>query len=391
MVYVAAEVAVVAVAANPCRLKTKKTGRDRPAFFVGNKHVDLAQSVVEAYHGAKFSANTAQDKIMTEQTSLSIMADIGGTNTRVALAHGAVVRPDSIQRFKNADYTGLEAVLAAYLENHPDIVPDAACAAIAGPVRDGKGTLTNLDWTVDRELLTRATGARIATVINDLQAQGHAVGHLNESQCVLVKDGHDAGPQAARLVVGVGTGFNAAPVYRASAVTLVPPGEAGHTNLPASDALTNEFSTSFASEHGFCSVEDALSGRGLGHIYSWLAKRAGSSELKDPPEIMETCANGQDPLATETVAFFAKTLGNVCGNLALTTLPFGGIYLVGGVARAVTPYLAEHGFSEAFSTKGRFSDFMRQFNIWSVDDDYAALSGMAALLQELRTGTPDRH
>jgi len=328
---------------------------------------------------------------MTEQSSLSIMADIGGTNTRVALADGAAVRPDSIQRFKNADYSGLEAVLVKYLESYPDLIPDAACAAIAGPVRDGKGTLTNLNWTVDRELLTRATGARIASVINDLQAQGHAVGHLNETQCILVKDGQDAGPQAARLVVGVGTGFNAAPVYRASSVTLVPPGECGHTNLPTSDTLTSEFSSNFASEHGFCSVEDALSGRGLSHIYSWLAKRSCSNMRKNAPEIMEFCANGQDPLAVETVAFFSKTLGNVCGNLALTTLPFGGIYLVGGVARAVTPYLTEQGFCEAFSSKGRFSDFMHQFKIWSVDDDYAALSGMAALLQELRTGTPDRH
>lgn len=327
---------------------------------------------------------------MADTASLSIMADIGGTNTRVALADGLVVRQESIRRFRNSEHSGLAAVLTAYLDEFSDAKPHAACAAIAGPVRDGQGTLTNLNWTITRELLREATGAETASVINDLQAQGHALEHLAPTSVHTIIEGQPALPTAARLVVGVGTGFNAAPVYRTETLTLIPPAEFGHADMPSSNVASQDFLAHFTERHGFCSVEDALSGRGLGHIYEWLAERCESEERKKAPEIMQACSEQSDKLARETVRFFSETLGTVCGNLALSTLPFGGLYLVGGVARAVAPYLLELGFAESFYAKGRFEEFMRQFPIRLVDDDYAALTGMAALMHELENGPPKR-
>jgi len=58
-----------------------------------------------------------------------------------------------------------------------------------------------------------------------------------------------------------------------------------------------------------------------------------------------------------------EMLGAVAGNLALTQLPFGGIYLVGGVSRALAPYFDEFGFHDAFRDKGRFSSFMDSFTV----------------------------
>ena len=49
-------------------------------------------------------------------------------------------------------------------------------------------------------------------------------------------------------------------------------------------------------------------------------------------------------------------------------------------ATAVTPAL---GFSDAFRDKGRFSGFMKNFPVYVVEDDYAALTGMAAHLEEM--------
>ena len=64
-------------------------------------------------------------------------------------------------------------------------------------------------------------------------------------------------------------------------------------------------------------------------------------------------------------------------------LPFGGVYLVGGVARAFAPYLAQFGFAEAFRDKGRFAGFMGNFTVSVIEDDYAALTGSAAHLKSL--------
>ena len=45
-----------------------------------------------------------------------LVADVGGTNTRVALASREGLRTDTIHRYKNASYTGLETVLRTYME-----------------------------------------------------------------------------------------------------------------------------------------------------------------------------------------------------------------------------------------------------------------------------------
>ena len=75
----------------------------------------------------------------------------------------------------------------------------------------------------------------------------------------------------------------------------------------------------------------------------------------------------------------------VAGNLALIQLPFGGVYLVGGVARALAPHLSRFGFADAFRDKGRFAGFMRNFGVAVIEDDYAALVGSAAHLVALRS------
>ena len=321
--------------------------------------------------------------------NLTLVADIGGTNTRVALADGVTLRDGSVRRFRNADNSSLEDVLNKYFEEFP-CTPQSACSAIAGPVKDGKGTLTNLDWTVDREMLRNLTGAENTSVINDLQAQGHAVEHLGEAQTSIISKGATASSHAARLVIGVGTGFNAAAVYRTEQMTVVPPAEAGHVDLPTRSAESRALADYLNREYGFASVEDALSGRGLERIYSWLQETHGQNNSKSASEIMSAVESQTDPIAAEAVGVFCRVLGAVAGNLALTLLPFGGIYLIGGVARAMLPYMESAGFQTAFADKGRFTDFMAQFPISAITDDYAALIGMAALMDEIRQGTEPR-
>ena len=62
-------------------------------------------------------------------------------------------------------------------------------------------------------------------------------------------------------------------------------------------------------------------------------------------------------------------------------LPFGGIYLIGGVARAFQPYLERFDFAGAFRDKGRFAGFMGNFAVSVIEDDYAALTGCAVYLE----------
>ncbi|WP_172295293.1 ROK family protein [Pseudoruegeria sp. HB172150] len=321
---------------------------------------------------------------MTRQPDrYSLVADIGGTNTRVALAEGLDIVHGTVRRYRNAEYPGLETVLREYLESEDDVDCAGACVAVAGPVRNGVGQLTNLDWRIDTDTLARATQAETVSILNDLQAQGFALEHLKPESLQTVIPMPDAVPDATRLVVGAGTGFNSATVYHTRKGRIVPPAEAGHANMPIRNEADLRLAKFVETAHGFPGIEDVLAGRGLERIYAWLGHEQGAVREVRAKEIMEALAEGSDPRAEETARVYVRLLGSVVGNLALTMLPFGGIYLIGGVATAFAPYLERFGFDDAFRDKGRFAGFMQNFGVSVVSDDYAALVGCASHLCEV--------
>ena len=65
-----------------------------------------------------------------------LVADLGGTNTRVALADGGVLRQGSIRRFANAGHASLSDILRAYLAQTATTECSGVCVAVAGPVTD---------------------------------------------------------------------------------------------------------------------------------------------------------------------------------------------------------------------------------------------------------------
>lgn len=318
---------------------------------------------------------------MTKTEDLTLVADIGGTNTRVALARGITLQEGSLRRYRNAERGSLGEVLRAYLAE-TGAQPLAACVAGAGPVMDGVLRMTNLSWVIDAASVAEATGAAHVAVLNDLQAQGHALGHLTAADLRPLLHADAGAENPTRLVIGLGTGVNIAMVFQSGALTVVPPSEAGHISLPLRSAEEQRLADFLASEGEFPSVEEALSGRGLEALYRWRQHEAGGGPAKPPAEIMAGAADGSDPQALETVQYYVRFAGRVAGDIALMQLPFGGIYFIGGVSRSLAPWFDRMGFAEAFCDKGRFSDFMKQFPAWLIENDEAALVGCASHMRE---------
>ncbi len=316
---------------------------------------------------------------MTDSISgrYNLVADIGGTNTRVALSDGNTLLADTITRFPNRDFTGLTNVLQHFLKDQGGVKCDSACIAVAGPVRDGVARLTNLDWDIDTATLTKATGAKSVAILNDLQAQGHGLDQLGQDKLSQIIPGPDSGKNATRLVVGIGTGFNAAVVLQSDQRTIIPPSECGHTNMPIRTAADLDLCQFARNGDDFPDIDSLLSGRGLERIYRWHGSKSGDPAPLSAAQIMDGVAAGSDPLCNATAQTFSTLLGATVGDLALTHLPFGGIYLAGGVARAFTPYLDRYGFTHAFHDKGRFGSFMDNFSVRVIEDDWAALIGCA--------------
>ena len=323
---------------------------------------------------------------LLQSDELSLVADIGGTNTRVALCRGAELQPGSVRRYRNAGRTGLEPVLQQYLQELGQPAVAGVCIAMAGPVRDGAGEMTNLDWKIDSKTLRQATGARRCDILNDLQAQGYALGHVDPDHVTQVFTGRSAitAAHAPSLVIGIGTGFNIAPVIDFPGGRIVMPSETGHINLPLQDEQDQRLNRYLTREFGFPALESALSGRGLQAIYAAMMPENASKTEPEATGIMAALQDRSDPVAEQAARQFVSLLGTVTGTLALIQLPFNGIYLVGGVARAFAPWLDEFNFATAFRNKGRFSEFMENFSVFLINDDYAALTGCAVHLDRIR-------
>ena len=310
-----------------------------------------------------------------------LVVDVGGTNTRVALSHGGEVLTETIARFRNAEHPGLEPILEGYLSGRGIDAPEAACVAIAGPVRDGRGRLTNRDWSMEETNIATATGINHVALLNDLQAQGYALDHVAPGDMIEMRAGRHRPEGAAKLVINLGTGFNASPVFVTPAGPYVATSESGHASMPTRNAQDLALCDFVEAQHGFAAIDDILSGRGLERVCAFLARERGEDRTLDSAAIIAGCRDGSDALAVATVHYFLRLTALVAGNLALVQLPFGGIYLVGGLSSAVAPFAEDAGFEAAFRDKGRFSGFMDDFGIYVVQDDYAALKGMAAYLQ----------
>ena len=320
--------------------------------------------------------------------TLAILADIGGTNTRVALADGAAVRLDSIRRYPNAAYQARGQDIAHVLRDYlaaTGAKVDGVCVAAAGPVQDGVATMTNLSWVMDAAKLSAATGAQKVAILNDLQAQGQALGHIPAQNLRRVIDG-PVKPGASMLVVGLGTGVNAAPVHPLPHGRAVPPSECGHVNMPVrseEDFQLIRFVEAKLRAEGevpHAGVEEVLAGRGLANLHAFAAYAAGHPASLTSADVLAALDAG-DPVATHAAHLYIHILGQMLADLALIHLPYGGIYLIGGMARAMTPHFPTFGLEKAFRQARRVDLLEKDFSVTVVEDDYAALTGCAAYLQ----------
>lgn len=307
----------------------------------------------------------------------TLLADVGGTNARLALSDGETIDKGSVTRFRGEDHAGFDEVVAAYLDIRGRPRIEAACVAVAGPVSGGRAELTNRNWDFSEERLAQATGAARVRLINDLTALGFATATLSG-------DGLDrlraADPDRSRngqaLVVNAGTGFNvcAARALGGGALTCLEH-EEGHTTLPAniSDRLRAELGPK---ADAFLSVEELFAGRGLANLHAALN---GVSAIRSE-KVAEAFAAG-DAGADRSYRLYAELFGLLCRELSLRFMPLEGMYLAGSVARSVALPALEPIFTGAMLAEPYMRHIPENVPVLVIRDDMAALSGCLAALR----------
>jgi glucokinase len=316
-----------------------------------------------------------------------LAGDIGATNTRLGLFrrdHNALV-PVTVQIFKSRQYSGLDSVVEEFLPDSTGL--EGACFGVAGPVFDGKASITNLHWNVDRKLLLARFRSQVS-LINDVEATGFGIGSLLPADLLPLNVGVPLNGSPAALIAA-GTGLGEAILLPAGTTRVPFPTESGHADFAPTTPLQCEFLQHVWQRFHHVSWDRVLSGPGLLMIYEFLRDTNKGLERTDVADhmragdpssvIAETALKRGCELCVAALDLFVSLFGAEAGNLALRTLARGGIYLCGGIAPKIRHKLADGTFMTAFVDKGRMREFLESIPVHIVLNDQTALLGAATL------------
>jgi glucokinase len=328
-----------------------------------------------------------------------LAGDIGGTKTLLRLFKpDSPQKPEFEQSFPSQEYRDLTPIVqkffdAAKTQLGHDIQPDSACLAIAGPVMNHTSYLPNLDWHLATKRLERELNIASIELINDFTAVGYGISELSPSDLYTIQVGSPQ-PLAPKAYLGAGTGLGEG--FRIG--DLVMATEGGHVDFAARSAREFEFVRYLCEQLSIdrISYDRVISGRGIVAIYQFLRDTTDLSEnidiaavvreweeqtekLADPAAAISAAAIAKtDPLSETTMEMFLSAYGAEAGNLALKILPFGGIYIAGGIAAKNLPLLQNGTFITAFNHKGRSSELVATIPIYVILNPQVGLMGAAA-------------
>jgi glucokinase len=308
-----------------------------------------------------------------------VLADIGGTNARFALALDGEILHEA--HLAVADYPGPLEALDAFLAGVRRLpAPRRAALAVAGPVEGETARLTNSPWRVAAAELRSSFGFDEVILINDFAAVAWAVPRLSGGDLVSIGGGR-ARAQAPVAVIGPGTGLGVAGLIPAKPGPVVLVTEGGHATMAPADDRESDILACLRGRCGHVSAERVLSGAGLVNLYETLAELEGWAPASPgAAEITRRALAGDDARCGAALDAFCAMLGSVAGNLALTLGALGGVYIAGGIVPRFPDYLAASRFRARFEAKGRFRDYLAAIPTLVVTHPDPAFLGLVALL-----------
>ncbi len=304
-----------------------------------------------------------------------LAGDIGGTKTILALYlhESGETRCVNKKTYICAKYQSFDQILSEFLEqsSHPAIA--SACLGVAGPIVNGDCYLTNLGWTIKQQELGRILQTPHCCLINDLEAAAWGVLGLPSKEFFELNPDSEQ-TQGHIAVLAAGTGLGEAIMcwdegrYHPIAT------EGGHADFaPTNGHEIDLLNYLWKKYPDHVSYERLVSGEGLHNIYQFL-KQAGvepSTEVEqalkatnDAPSVIgEAGVSARDQLCRQALEMFCRIYGNEAGNLALKCLPYGGVYLAGGIAPKILPLLKKGCFMKGFLAKGRYHQILQKISV----------------------------
>lgn len=345
--------------------------------------------------------------------TLILAGDIGGTKTILRLVEDSDSESLSVlheTRYPSRDFPDLVPIVQTFVseagqKRQQQLIIEKACFAIAGPVVNDTSNLTNLAWVLDARRLEEELAIAKITLLNDFAAVGYGILGLEaEDLCTL----QQVNPQADApiAVLGAGTGLGQGFLIQHQDNCQVFASEGGHGDFAPRTELEFQLLQYLREKYDIqrISAERVVSGQGIVAVYQFLRDRQfaqespeiaqvvrtweremGRSEKSVDPaaEISQAALQKSDRLSEQTLKMFVEAYGAEAGNLALKLLPYGGLYIAGGIAAKILPLMQDGTFLRTFTEKGRVSPLLEKVPVHIVINPQVGLIGAAICASRL--------
>jgi glucokinase len=327
-----------------------------------------------------------------------LVADIGGTKTDLA-----VVSPEQGPRQPLARKPYPSSAYGSLVDIAKEFVAEVrlpvthACFAVAGPVVNGTSTLTNLPWVVWESELQAALGLDFVRLVNDVQAMAAAVPYLLPSEMSVVEDGEPA-PGGVIALIAAGTGLGEAFLTWDGSRYHAHASEGSHNDFGPTTPREAALLRHLTARWGRVSYERVCAGQSIPGLYDFLktdgeipeslALAAELDTLSDrTPAIISAALDPHAPdrLCVAAVNMCTSILGAEAGNLALTVLATGRVYIAVGVAQRILPVTREGRrlLLSAFRVKGRLTRSCSRVPVYIILEPVALLGAASMTVEEM--------
>lgn len=317
-----------------------------------------------------------------------LAADIGGTKTDIGLFRTKNQQLHLLHEAtaSSRDYTSFADVVLQFLQDHGAQTPNRLSIGVAGPVIGDRVQLTNLPWTLDKDLLRTATGIGEISLLNDLEATAYGLAGLDDEYLATIYPGKE-GAQGNMAILAPGTGLGQAGLFWDGRFYHPFATEGGHCQFSPRDEMDLEIYQYLRKTNNTVSWEHLVSGRGIYAIYKFLRDIKGHHEpawlrdkfaVDDPTAVIShTAMRELNDTCVQTMQLFVRFMACEAANLVLKLKATGGLYLGGGIPPRIYSLLRNEFFVSHFVQNDRMGYLLEEVPIKVILNSKTALLGAA--------------
>ena len=315
-----------------------------------------------------------------------LAGDVGGTKTFLGLFAPGDRRPEAVEirSYRTVDFADLGALCLRFLTDTSAHANDitAVSFGVAGPIVGSRAQLTNVPWVVDVDALRKDLPVPHAYLLNDLEALAWSLPVLEAGEIETLRDGQ-VDPRGDVALMAAGTGLGIALLPNVDGRHVPRASEGGHVDFAPRNADEQALALALRKEYGRVDVERIVSGPGLANIHRILHPHQCATLTPMPsvdalpPAISRAALDAGCPTCTRTLECFVSAYGASAGNLALTVMATGGVYLGGGIAPRILPAMRWPVFMRSFLDKSPMEALISRIPVNVILNSRAGLLGAA--------------